>query len=105
MNKVRNWKFIDFPRNKMPTKLDQRRLRDGQAALCLKPPNTEAEIVAQINQLHDAIAAMQSLDDLGPEANDAAMRDNDILLEKLRILEVRYEEFRAAKKIRVLDLI
>jgi len=80
-------------------KVDQRRLNDGAAAMALGKANTEAEIKSQIEQLHDAIAAMQSLDDLGsPEANDAAMKDHDALLNKLESLERKLKKVQKSKK-------
>jgi len=54
----------------------KRRLADGEQAGALAEPATDAEIEAQLNILHDGIAALQSLDDLGSnEANQRAWND------------------------------
>jgi len=63
----------------MPSKVDQRRLRDGARGLALstdlKSLSVE-ELQALYNELYDAACAMQSLDDLGsPEANDRAWKE------------------------------
>ncbi len=60
------------------TPTDQRRLRDGQAALDA-PQDLADRTLDQLHDLRrtlfDGLAAMQSLDDLGsPEANEAAGR-------------------------------
>jgi NTP pyrophosphatase (non-canonical NTP hydrolase) len=54
--------------------IDQRRLQDGEAALeaSRRIPTTYEEAKAQLAQIDDAIAAMQSLDDLGEEGNQRA---------------------------------
>jgi hypothetical protein len=55
-------------------------------------PKTIEGIQAELPQLHDAICAMQSLDDLGDdEANNQADRD-------MRALLVRYERLEAKLK-------
>jgi hypothetical protein len=60
----------------MPTKIDKRRLQDGEKASSLTEPQTEQEIRQQLEILADGIRALQSLDDLGSEAaNDAAWED------------------------------
>lgn len=60
----------------MPTERDKRRLTEGAAAKRLRDPNGPTELQEQLAQLTDAIAAMQSLDDLGsPELNDSAWAD------------------------------
>lgn len=53
---------------------DQRRLQDGEAARAATDqiPVTHDEAEALLAQVIDAIAAMQSLDDLGEEANQRA---------------------------------
>lgn len=73
----------------MPTPTDQRRLRDGAHALDVsaKPGSTIAEVRAQLDTVHAAIAAMQSLDDLGPEANARAHRDEQELWKRLKMLD------------------
>jgi NTP pyrophosphatase (non-canonical NTP hydrolase) len=82
----------------MSSSIDQRRLRDGAAALAAsnEAPRTRAEAEAQRAQISDAIAAMQSLDDLGVEGNRQAMRDLDDLIrrydalgEQIRTMEAR----------------
>lgn len=58
--------------------ITNRRLNDGQEALAAKVPKTKnlQELIDYRNQLHDGIAALQSLDDLGSEeANNAAWGD------------------------------
>ena len=79
---------------KSPTAVDQRRLRDAAAALDIsaKVPQTRAEAEAQLWQLHDAIAAMQSLDDLGEEGNRQAMKDHDELLRRYEAVEKLLKE-------------
>ena len=74
----------------MPTKLDMRRLNDGAKAsrLLAQDPKTIDECRSQIEELSDAIAAMQSLDDLGSaEANQRAMDDMDALLARYQYLK------------------
>jgi hypothetical protein len=81
----------------MPTLLDQRRLRDGARALASSEPSGSdvAAWRAHVEALGDAVAAMQSLDDLGStEANNQAWSDMLALQEKweaakaqLRVLE------------------
>lgn len=70
------------------TPRDRIRLDKGEAAQNLTEPSNKKEIQAQLEQLHWAIAAMQSLDDLGSvEANKAAWND-------MCKLSARYEELR-----------
>jgi hypothetical protein len=63
----------------MASKVDQRRLRDGAkagAANADYKSMSDAELREAKDNLHDGIAALQSLDDLGsPEANNAAWQD------------------------------
>jgi hypothetical protein len=73
--------------DRVPSARDQVRLAKGAAALKLPGPRTAEERTAQIQQLDEAIAAMQSLDDLGEQANARAMADLDVLLEMLRVRE------------------
>lgn len=75
----------------MPTAVDQRRLRDGANALEVssRPAQTIAEIKEQISTVSAGIAAMQSLDDLGPEANAKAHADEQELWRRMRALEAR----------------
>jgi hypothetical protein len=78
-----------------PFPLDVERLKTGAAALSLGEPTTPAEIRQQLGILHPAIAAMQSLDDLGTDlANTKAHRDMDTLLDKYKRLEARLAETR-----------
>lgn len=61
----------------MPSKVDQRRLRDGAAGMALPIDDLKKLSVVELRQrrteLYDAAVAMQSLDDLGsPEANQRA---------------------------------
>ena len=68
-----------------PSSIDQRRLRDGASALAASSsevPRTRVEAEAQREQISDAIAAMQSLDDLGEEGNRQAMQDLDELVRR-----------------------
>jgi hypothetical protein len=57
----------------MSTKTDERRLRDADAALALPEPGTKREAARQLAVIHDGIAALQSLDDLGSDGNALAM--------------------------------
>lgn len=75
-----------------PSAIDQRRLRDGAAALeaSSRMPRTHAGAEWLRTQLSDAIAAMQSLDDLGEDRNQQAQRDLDELGRRYRALEALY---------------
>ena len=83
----------------MPTVVDQRRLRDGARALDVSSqmPDTIAEARRQIETVHDGIAAMQSLDDLGPEANAQAYRDEQELWRRLKTLEAQLKQLEGKK--------
>lgn len=59
----------------MASQVDERRLRDVAAALALPEPATAQERQAQLWTIGAAIAASQSLDDLGEEANRKAYDD------------------------------
>ena len=75
----------------MPTKLDLRRLKTANAAP-LELSNDLGILKAQIERLGDALAAMQSLDDLGsPEANQAAMEQHDDILRRLLKAEEKFK--------------
>jgi hypothetical protein len=82
---------------------DQRRLRDGANALAASStsPETATEARAQLAIVGEGIAALQSLDDLGAEANAQAERDQQELwtrhaaLKKL-LKELDAKEFAAA---------
>lgn len=63
--------------------VDKRRLEKGAAAFALPEPTTEQELKDTIGVLHDAIAALQSLDDLGSDqANQQAWDDQLLLYQK-----------------------
>lgn len=70
---------------------DRRRLDDGQRALTLPDPANDAEARAQLEVIYAAMAALQSLDDLGEEGNRRAHED-------LRELERRYASLQAGLK-------
>jgi len=75
----------------MPSAVDLRRLRDGARALemSVEPGKTADEIRGQIRAVHDGLAALQSLDDLGPEANAKAYADEQELWKRMKTLEDR----------------
>lgn len=60
-----------------PTPRDRVRLQDGASALAMAPPDTKdiAAWRAYVAKLGEAVAGMQSLDDLGEEANRRAWDD------------------------------
>ena len=74
-----------------PSAIDQRRLRDGAAALAISSQAAETidEVRRQLSTVHDGIAALQSLDDLGPEANAQASDDEQELWKRMKTLEQR----------------
>jgi hypothetical protein len=74
-----------------PSAIDQRRLQDGERAITSTEqlPGTLDEVKQQLAYVGDAIAALQSLDDLGPEANERASRDQQILWQRYNALEQR----------------
>jgi hypothetical protein len=78
----------------MPSPIDQRRLRDGALALevSVREPETADEIREQLETIRDGIAALQSLDDLGEEANERATRDQQVLWKRCDVLEQRLKE-------------
>jgi hypothetical protein len=69
--------------------LDRRRLADGQRALTLPDSQTDDEARAQLEVIHAAMCALQSLDDLGEEGNLRAQ-------ENLRELKRRYAALKAS---------
>lgn len=73
----------------MPSAIDQRRLRDGAHALDVssRVPVTIDEARSQLEIVHAGLAALQSLDDLGEEANARAECDQQVLWK-------RYEELK-----------
>lgn len=83
----------------MPSLVDQRRLRTGATALevSAQMPETIEEVRHQIGVVSAGIAAMQSLDDLGPEANARAHCDEEELWTRMRALEARLKELEARK--------
>ena len=64
-----------------PSPVDQRRLRDGASALEVssRKPTTVDEVEQQLEVVSAGLAALQSLDDLGEEANARAERDQQEL--------------------------
>lgn len=82
-----------------PSAIDARRLKDGATALDVssRPAGTAAEIRAQLEAVHDGIAALQSLDDLGPEANAKAHADEQELWRRMRALEKRLTDLEGKK--------
>jgi hypothetical protein len=79
---------LEIARRSRVTDRDRRRIADGDRALALPDPQSDDEIRAQLEILHDGICALQSLDDLGEEGNRRAH-------ENLCELEKRYWERRA----------
>lgn len=72
--------------------IDERRLRDADAALMLPEPVEKKELIEQLAVVRDAIAALQSLDDLGTiEANALADSKTLVLQEKYNRLKARLE--------------
>jgi hypothetical protein len=82
-----------------PSAVDTRRLKDGATALDVssRPAGTPAEIRAQLEVIHDGIAALQSLDDLGPEGNAKAQRDEEELWKRMKELEQRLQDLEGKK--------
>lgn len=81
----------------MPSPIDVRRLRDAAHALTISnhPPQDLAEARSQLEIVSAGLAAIQSLDDLGPEANAHALGAEQELMfrmEDLGALVVRLEE-------------
>lgn len=72
--------------------VDQRRLRDGARALALPEPKTREEIDAALVVISDGILAMQSLDDLGEEANKKAHADLAELFRREERLKAQLKE-------------
>lgn len=78
----------------MPSAIDQRRLRDGARALDVTAQEASSidEVRAQLSVVHDGLAALQSLDDLGPEANAKAHRDEQELWKRYEALSSRLRQ-------------
>lgn len=72
----------------MPSKVDARRLRDGAAAAAAPDAKDKDGLKAQLDEMCDAITALQSLDDLGSEEANQAAWDQMISLQK------RYERLK-----------
>lgn len=74
-----------------PSAVDQRRLDDGARALWIsgREPSTIDDVRAQIEVVDTGIAALQSLDDLGPEINQRALHDLDVLWKRRDALKRR----------------
>lgn len=85
----------------MPSAIDARRLRDGANALDVSARAAETldEVREQLEIVVAGIAALQSLDDLGPQANALACRDEQELWKRLKGLEKRLKDLdgKAAK--------
>lgn len=79
------------------SRIDQRRLRDGANALAASstPPETATEVRAQLSIVGEGIAALQSLDDLGEEANAQAERDQQELWKRHESLTKLLKELEA----------
>jgi len=77
-----------------PSMIDQRRLRDGAKALevSAREPATADDVESQLEVVSAGIAALQSLDDLGEEANARAERDQQELWKRYDILKKRREQ-------------
>lgn len=84
----------------MPSLHDQRRLKTGAQALSLShpPASTAAAIWEQIAAVRDGIAALQSLDDLGPVANAQASTDEQELWKRMSTLEARLKSLPATNE-------
>ena len=84
----------------MPSAVDQRRLRDGARALevSVSPAATADEILQQLSVVHEGLAALQSLDDLGPEANAKAFADEQELWKRMKVLADRLTELEAKER-------
>jgi len=82
-----------------PSTVDQRRLRTGAHALVAtaQVPETIVEIRAQLEVVHAGIAALQSLDDLGPEANARAQSDERELWKRYEALTSRLAQLEGKK--------
>jgi len=77
-----------------PSAVDQRRLRDGARALELSScaPSSRDEIRRQMADISDGIVALQSLDNLGPEANARAERDQQELWTRFLVLKKKLKK-------------
>jgi hypothetical protein len=66
------------------TPRDRKRFKLGFRGLTLPNAKNREEALVLLDELGQAMAAMQSLDDLGPETNQEAMRCLDALQERYR---------------------
>lgn len=68
----------------MPSAVDQRRLGDGARAKARgeELPDKLNDLISLRDELHSAICALQSLDDLGSEQANQAAWDDMTLLQK-----------------------
>jgi hypothetical protein len=77
----------------VPSKIDERRLRDGAEAMALPAPRTLDEARNYVSVLHDGMVALQSLDDLGSEdANRRAWDDMLELERRSEAVKLRFPE-------------
>ena len=85
--------------SRSPSAVDQRRLRDGAHALDVssRAPETLDEARSQLEVVHAGIAALQSLDDLGEEANERAERDQQELWKRMKVLDERLKGLEGTK--------
>lgn len=84
-------------RRRNPSLVDQRRLRDGAAAMALGEPRTRAELEATITSIEDGIRALQSTDDLGTdEENEACWQDMLTLERRLERYRTQLADWRGA---------
>ena len=67
--------------------VEERRIADGVEAVKLPEPKTDEERKAQVEKLFDGARALQSLDDLGPEANKRIDRAMQWLIAKAKRFE------------------
>lgn len=69
----------------------RRRLDDGKRAIELSLPKSKAEATNYVSKVRSAIAALQSLDDLGSALNKKVMRDMDELFRRLKSAEKKFK--------------
>jgi hypothetical protein len=73
-----------------PTARDRARLERGAEAMALGEPETDNEVLEQIEILRDGAVALQSTDDLGSDAANARVhRDMQTIVAKLDRLKAR----------------
>lgn len=82
-----------------PTKIDMRRLRNGERGKAIILSDNIDKLEEQIDTLHDATVAMQSLDNLGsPEANQQAYEDMRALTSKCDLAEKKLNQLCAGQQ-------